>query len=105
MPARPRRARPPMRTHARLVLMAAGIVLLLGASGLRLLRSPPGLSASPFDLQAALAAAHPADVLELPAGATFIGNFVLPSKPGSEWITIRSSAHERLPPSASRAPR
>jgi len=91
-----------MRTHARLVLMAAGIVLLLGASGLRLLRSSSGLSGSPFDLQAALAAAHPGDVLELPAGATFIGNFVLPSKPGSEWITIRSSAHERLPPSGSR---
>src|SRR5881396_180805 len=102
MPARSRRARPPMRTHARLVLMAAGIVLLLGASGLRLLRSSSGLSGSPFDLQAALAAAHPGDVLELPAGATFIGNFVLPSKPGSEWITIRSSAHERLPPSGSR---
>jgi hypothetical protein len=49
------------------------------------------------DLQAALDAARPGDVIELAAGATFIGNFILPRKPGTGWIYIRSSAHARLP--------
>ncbi len=54
------------------------------------------------DLQAALNAAMPGDVVELTAGATFVGNFELPLKPGAEWITVRSSAHERLPSPGSR---
>jgi hypothetical protein len=49
------------------------------------------------DLQAALDAARPGDVIELEAGATFTGNFILPTKPGSGWIHIRSSAHALLP--------
>jgi hypothetical protein len=49
------------------------------------------------DLQAALDAARPGDVIELQAGATFTGNFILPTKPGTGWIHIRSSAHARLP--------
>ncbi|PYQ08091.1 MAG: hypothetical protein DMF82_02310, partial [Acidobacteria bacterium] len=49
------------------------------------------------DLQAALDASRPGDVIELQAGATFTGNFILPSKPGTDWIYIRSSAHARLP--------
>ena len=40
---------------------------------------------------------QPGDVIELQAGATFIGNFILPRKPGVDWIHIRSSAHARLP--------
>lgn len=42
------------------------------------------------DLQAALNAAQPGDVLLLEAGATFLGNFVLPVKSGSNYITIRT---------------
>jgi hypothetical protein len=49
------------------------------------------------DLQAALHASQPGDVIELQAGATFIGNFTLPKKPGADWIYIRSSAHALLP--------
>jgi hypothetical protein len=49
------------------------------------------------DLQAALDAARPGDVIELEAGDTFVGNYVLPNKPGAEWITIRSSEYEDLP--------
>jgi len=49
------------------------------------------------DLQAALDASRPGDVIELQAGATFTGNFVLPTKRGTDWIHIRSSAHARLP--------
>lgn len=53
-------------------------------------------------LQAALDTARPGDVIELTAGSAYVGNFVLPSKPGTEWITIRSSAHAQLPPPGSR---
>jgi hypothetical protein len=49
------------------------------------------------DLQAALDASRPGDVIELQAGATFVGNFILPRKPGTDWIYVRSSAHARLP--------
>lgn len=42
------------------------------------------------NLQAALNAAQPGDTILLEAGATFAGNFVLPVKPGAEFITLRS---------------
>ena len=54
------------------------------------------------DLQAALHAAQPGAVIELQAGATFTGNLILPKKPGTDWIYIRSSAHARLPRSGTR---
>lgn len=44
------------------------------------------------DLQAALNAARPGDTILLQAGATFIGNFTLPAKGGTSYITVRSSA-------------
>lgn len=47
------------------------------------------------DLQAVIDQAKPGDTILLEAGATFTGNFVLPSKPGADdenQITIRSSA-------------
>ncbi len=43
------------------------------------------------NLQAALNAAQPCDVIVLQAGATFTGTYTLPNKNGSCWITIRSS--------------
>jgi hypothetical protein len=55
------------------------------------------------DLQAALDAAQPGDVLSLEAGSTFRGNFRLPKKEGSGWIVIRSSiAAAQLPPPGTR---
>jgi len=48
------------------------------------------------DLQAALDAAQPGDLIALPAGATFVGNFVLPKKSGTKWIVLYSSAFWRL---------
>lgn len=42
-------------------------------------------------LQAAIDNAARGDVIELPAGATFTGNFLLPPKPGAGWITIRTA--------------
>lgn len=46
------------------------------------------------DLQAALNSAHCGDTIELQAGATFNGKFVLPSKPcdDNHWIILRTSA-------------
>ena len=41
------------------------------------------------DLQSALNQAQPGDVILLQAGATFTGNFVLPNKNGTGWITVR----------------
>lgn len=43
------------------------------------------------DLQAALNAAQPGDVLVLQAGARYVGSFRLPAKPVGPVITIRSS--------------
>jgi hypothetical protein len=50
------------------------------------------------DLQAAIDRAKPGDVIELAAGATFTGNFILRAKPGTStsWIVIRPA----LPASA-----
>ncbi len=49
------------------------------------------------DLQAALDAAQPGDVITLEAGATFRGNFILRRKSGSGWIQVRSSAETERP--------
>lgn len=52
------------------------------------------------DLQAALESAVPGDTILLQAGATFVGNFVLPRKAGDAFITIRSSASDAMLPAA-----
>ncbi len=53
------------------------------------------------DLQAALNSAKPGDVITLPAGATFTGNFTLPAKTGStSYITLRSAAADTAFPAA-----
>ena len=56
------------------------------------------------DLQAALNAAQPGDIITLAAGATYTGNFVLPNKGAvSDYITIRSAAPDTaLPPAGVR---
>jgi hypothetical protein len=50
------------------------------------------------DLQAALDRAQPGDEVVLEAGATFVGNFVLPVKAGAAFITVRSSRAGELAP-------
>src|SRR5262245_14923229 len=67
--------------------------------------SPPGAPARVLtvdaggDFQEALNTAQPGDMISLAAGATFTGNFTLPAKTGTGWITVRSSApDEHLPP-------
>ncbi len=67
------------------------------ASVLTLVAAQPATPATVYvgasdDLQRALDAAQPGDVLMLAAGATFTGNFTLPVKSGTTAITIRSAA-------------
>ncbi len=52
------------------------------------------------DLQEALDRAKPGDTITLEPGATFSGDFNLPNKAGSEFITIRSAAADDKLPSA-----
>jgi hypothetical protein len=46
------------------------------------------------DLQAALDAAQPGDVILLESGATYTGNFRLPLKAGDGYVTVRSNARD-----------
>ena len=50
------------------------------------------------DLQAVLDAAQPGETILLDAGVTFRGNFVLPVKAGSSYITVRSNTADNLLP-------
>jgi hypothetical protein len=52
------------------------------------------------DLQAALNSAHCGDTVELQAGATFSGKFVLPAKScdSNHWIIVRTSAADNVLP-------
>ncbi|HEX6643195.1 MAG TPA: right-handed parallel beta-helix repeat-containing protein [Gemmatimonadales bacterium] len=43
------------------------------------------------DLQAAINGAARGDVIELAPGAVYTGNFILPAKSGSGWVTIRTA--------------
>src|SRR5215470_14308760 len=53
------------------------------------------------DLQAAINAAQPGDVITLAPNATYSGNFVLPNKGAiGDYITIRSAAPDALLPAA-----
>src|SRR5438445_4096692 len=52
------------------------------------------------NLQAALDAAHPGDVVTLQAGATFTGPFTLPANAGTSWIIVRSAAPDTSLPAA-----
>jgi len=55
------------------------------------------------NLQAALDAAQPGDVVTLQAGATFTGSFTLHAKAGTGWVIVRTSAPDSsLPPLGTR---
>src|SRR6185295_20260208 len=49
------------------------------------------------DFQAALNSATCGQEIVLQAGATFVGNFILPRKTCSGWIVVRSSQLANLP--------
>jgi len=54
------------------------------------------------DLQAALTNAQPGDVILLEAGATFSGNFTLPAKEGTSFITLRTASQTDAVPDGTR---
>ncbi|MGE0453608.1 MAG: hypothetical protein AB7O37_13220 [Vicinamibacteria bacterium] len=86
-------------------LVAAMLLASLGAgcrNAASQARSPGRLTyvAAGGDLQAALDAAAPGDVIVLAAGAVFRGPFTLPAKAGDDWVTLRSDG--RLPPAGTR---
>jgi hypothetical protein len=99
-----------IKHRTRLLLLGAAFMLLLPSVliSLKWYLQPGWLSFRPSgevsenwiivrrggDLQAAIDRARPGDTITLEAGATFTGAFVLPNKPGSEFITIRSSAKD-----------
>lgn len=79
-----------MSHQLRRVSFLAAICLLLGppsAQARERIAVPAG-----GDLQAAINRARQGDIILLEPGATYVGNFRLPPKPGSGYITIRSAA-------------
>src|SRR4051812_10584883 len=54
------------------------------------------------NLQAALNLAQPGQVVQVQAGATFDGNFILPVKTGSGTITVRTSTPDAQLPANTR---
>ncbi len=75
--------------------IVAGVLVFCAATG------QPSTSATVVaaggDFQAALDNASPGDTIALQAGATFTGNFILPKKKGTDYITITSSQADALP--------
>jgi hypothetical protein len=83
---------PQLAPRARRVSLAVfGLFLVPAALGAATLPVAVG-----GDLQAAINAAQPGDQILLAAGATFTGNYKLPAKPGTAFITIRTDS-ARLP--------
>lgn len=78
---------------------ALSFLALLAAPGraAEVIQVPPG-----GDLQQAIERARPGDAILLTPGATYLGNFVLPDKPGKQFITIRTSPQEGHPRASQR---
>ena len=72
-----------------------GILLFAATAAAGTINVPAG-----GNLQAALNQAQPGDTILLAAGATYTGNFVLPAKGGTSYITIRSAAPNSVLPAA-----
>ena len=77
------------------VLVSVCVLTFAGAS-----RAATISVAAGGDLQAAINAAQPGDTILLAAGAVFTGNFTLPAKGGSAFITIRSATPDASLPAA-----
>lgn len=74
------------------VIIIALVVLASSSAGAATITVPAG-----GNLQSAINAALPGDTIVLEAGATYTGDFVLPNKSGSSYITIQSSRVGELP--------
>ena len=77
----------------RLTAVVFGVALLAGSGrAAELIDVPPG-----GNLQQAIDRARPGDTIVLTPGATYVGNFVLPDKPGRQFITIRTAPRDAQP--------
>ena len=84
--------------HEVLRVATAAAMLAAGASAAS---GQPIVVGAGGNLQAALNQAQPGQVVQLQAGATFDGNFILPVKTGNSYITVRTSTPDaQLPNSA-----
>jgi hypothetical protein len=79
-----------MRDEGLRVAIAVAI-LAAGASGAAGQTASTIVVAAGGNLQAALNQAQPGQIVQLQAGATFDGNFILPVKTGTSYITVRTS--------------
>src|SRR5262245_34264771 len=80
------------RRTRQLVLRTLSIPVMIGTALAADALAATTIVAAGADLQSALNAAQPGDVLVLEAGARFVGSFRLPAKAAGPVITIRSSA-------------
>jgi hypothetical protein len=87
-----------MRYEGFRVAIGAAILLVSagGAAGQTVIQVRAG-----DNLQTALNQAQPGQVVQLQAGATFDGNFILPVKSGAGYITVRTSTPDAQLPGAS----
>ncbi|HEX8145219.1 MAG TPA: hypothetical protein VF553_21815, partial [Pyrinomonadaceae bacterium] len=94
-----------LRSILRFVLLLSAF-LLTSFGALRATSAATLVVPAGGDLQAAINAAVPGDSIILEAGASYLGPFTLPAKPGSntdaDFISIQSSALSLLPPSSQR---
>src|SRR5215207_8143388 len=79
----------------------AVVILSGGASGAAGQTAPIVVNAG-GSLQAALNQALPGQVVQVQAGATFDGNFILPVKTGTGYITVRTSTSDAQLPANTR---
>jgi hypothetical protein len=75
-------------------------ILAASASGAAGQTASPIVVAAGGSLQAALNQAQPGQVVEVQAGASFDGNFILPLKTGTGTITVRTSTPDAQLPAA-----
>ena len=88
---------PPLR-----LLALAALAFLLAAGAERKAAAATLTVAAGGDLQAAINAAQPGDTINVEAGATFVGSFLLPQKVGDAYVTIQSSRAGELPAAGQR---
>jgi hypothetical protein len=86
--------------HEGLRVAVAAMALTAGTGGAAGQSGAPIVVGAGADLQAALDQAQPGQVVQLQAGATFDGNFVLPVKTGNGYITVRTSTPDSQLPGA-----
>src|SRR5687768_16789803 len=83
-------------------IAAAAAVLVVSAGSAAAETAAPIVVNAGGNLQAALNQAQPGQVIEVQAGATFDGNFILPVKAGTGYITVRTSTPDAQLPANTR---